>query len=475
MRLARNETVAANSATRSCGTCTLCCKLFDIRALNKPQFEWCKHCAVGEGCRIYEQRPDECREFNCGWLMDATLGEEWKPSRSRIVLSLEGRMIGVHVDPSRTDAWRKDPYHAQIRAWATRAAQTGEGRVIIWEGPDAIVLLPHADKRLGKVPAGHRIVFRNLRDSVGNVVLDAAVVAPDDAGWTDAASLTGRSNKDVADTHFSRGLADAAKGEHERAILEFGQALAQDPKLFAAHDACALSLMRLGRTDEAIEGSRRAARLAPSDAGVLNNHALILCAAGRYADGMAAFETALRLDPRNARAYFNRGVARSRAGDTAGACADVGHALELDSKYLPAYVERGVLNFSSAMFAEAAADFDHAARLDPDGPWQLWHYVAALRADRRNVAPPPGSATGPWLAHLAAMFRGEIDAATAIAAAPPGDRDGAFFAGEFYLLRGDRDSAAASFRRVVADGNNWSPAYDCALAELRRLGASAQS
>ncbi len=478
------ETVAAGAdvvdgaptgATRSCGTCTLCCKLFDIRALNKPQLEWCKHCAIGQGCRIYEQRPDECREFNCAWLMDESIGEEWKPSRSRMVLTSEGGVIGVHVDPSRPDAWRKDPYHAQIRAWASRAAQTGEGRVIVWEGANAIVLLPRGDKSLGKVPADHQIAFRSLRDPVGNAVLDAVVVAPGDSGWTDAAQLTGRSDKDVADAHLSRGLAAAAQGDHVRAVAEFSQATAKDAKLFAAHDARALSLMQLGRIDEAAEDARRAAQLAPSEPDVLNNHALILCAAGRHAEGMAVFETALRLDPKNARAYFNRGMARGRAGDAAGARADVGRALELDDRYLAARAERGVLNFSSAMFAEAAADFEHAARLDPNGPWQLWRYVAQLRAGGSNVPLPAGRATGPWPAHLAAMFRGEIDAAKAIAAAPPGDRDGAFFAGEFHLLRGDRDSAAASFRRVVADGNNWSYAYDCALAELRRLGAPALS
>jgi Tfp pilus assembly protein PilF len=473
-RRGRNETVAANAASRSCGTCTLCCKLFDIRALNKPQFEWCKHCAVGVGCRIYEQRPDECHEFNCRWLTDASVGDEWKPSHSRIVLTLEGGVIGVHVDPSRPDAWRKEPYHRQIRAWAARAAQTGEGRVIVWEGPDAIVLLARGDKRLGKVPAGHHIVFRALRDPVGNVVQDAVVVAPDDVGWNGAEpGGLPRGAKDVADVHFSRGLAAAGKGEHEQAVAAFGEALAKDDKLYAAYDARALSLLQLGRLPDAITDSERALALAPDMAGLHNNRAMILCAAGRSDEGMAAFEMALRLDPRYARGYFNRGTARSRAGDAAGARADFTRALELDPKYLPACAERGVLNFSSALFADAARDFDVAARLDPDGPWQLWCYVAGRRAGRGDAQPPAGNEKGPWPAHLAAMFRGEIDETQAISAAPPGDRDAAFFAGEFHLLRGDRDAAAARFRRAVADGNDWSYAYDCALSELRRLGGIA--
>ena len=474
-RPGENAMTAAAAAVRSCGTCTLCCKLFDIRALDKPQFEWCKHCAVGHGCRIYEQRPDECREFNCSWLLDATLGEEWRPSRSKIVLTREGSVIGVHVDPARPDAWRNEPYHSQIRGWAAQSARSGQGRVIVWEGPNAVVLLPHGDKNLGKVPAGHQIAFRSRRDPIGNLVADAVVMAPDDPRWTQA-EFDGafRTDQDHADAYFSRGLAAAAKGDHERAMADLSQAIGKDPKLSAAYDARALSLMQLGRLDQALGDSARAVAMAPDDAGVHNNRAMILCAAGRTDDGMAAFDAALRVDPGYVRAYFNRGNSRGRTGDQAGALADFGRALELDPEYLAAYAERGVMHFSSCRFSDAVADFAAAAKLDPGGRWQLWLYVARVRAGSPNSPQPTGAASGLWPAPLAAMFRADIEPARAIAAAPAGDRDGAFFAGQYHLLRGDPAAAVAQFRRAVADGNDWSYAYDCASAELRRLGALAQ-
>ena len=34
---------------RTCGTCTLCCKVYDIPAVAKPMGKWCDHCDVGKG------------------------------------------------------------------------------------------------------------------------------------------------------------------------------------------------------------------------------------------------------------------------------------------------------------------------------------------------------------------------------------------------------------------------------------------
>lgn len=53
---------------RSCGGCTACCRPFRIEALKKPANQWCQHCKVGTGCKVYETRPMACRGFACLWL-----------------------------------------------------------------------------------------------------------------------------------------------------------------------------------------------------------------------------------------------------------------------------------------------------------------------------------------------------------------------------------------------------------------------
>jgi len=102
---------------RECGTCSLCCKLFYIRTLNKPLDTWCQHCKPGKGgCSIYASRPAECADFECGWLADKKLGDEWFPARCKMVLSQtqNGRPL-VTVDPAYPNAWRREPYHSQLK------------------------------------------------------------------------------------------------------------------------------------------------------------------------------------------------------------------------------------------------------------------------------------------------------------------------------------------------------------------------
>jgi hypothetical protein len=121
-----------------------------VCALDKPAGTWCPNCATGVGCRIYLDRPPECRSFACGWLVDPKLGEEWRPSRSRIVLvAQQGQnRLAAHVDPTRPDAWRREPFYGRLKEWA-RAAARVRGQVVVYVGRRATVLLPDRDVALG--------------------------------------------------------------------------------------------------------------------------------------------------------------------------------------------------------------------------------------------------------------------------------------------------------------------------------------
>ena len=458
---------------RACGTCTLCCKLFDIRELDKPQFEWCKHCEIGQGCKIYNTRPQECRDFICSFLVDSSLGEEWFPSKSKIVVTNDtGALIGVHVDPDRPEAWRREPYYSQIMSWAARAA-AGEGQVVVWEGRNAVALLPGGEKNLGPVPAGHHIVFQMAEGPDGRVRPDAIVRSPDDPEWSqDDFDRALRTDQDIADAYFNRGLTHAAKGDSKRAIADITTAIEREPKLAAAWDARALARMDLDQVADAVADSAQAVALAPGNAGFHNNHAMILSVAGKTAEAMKAFDAALDLNPGYVRAYFNRGNARERTGNSDGALRDFAKAMELDPEYLPAYTERAAVHFSQGRFAEADADFEAAARLDRDQEilWQLWRHVSRARANLPGVPLPEDTEGGPWPAPLVAMFRGAMGPGLALTAAPDGDSDGNFFVGEYHLMQDNTQAAIEQFRRTVESGDLNAYAYAGARAELCRLG-----
>ncbi|MGH6870578.1 MAG: hypothetical protein ACREHE_03645 [Rhizomicrobium sp.] len=134
------------STPRQCDGCTLCCKVFAIPELDKPGDVLCSHCTLGQGCTIYGTRPQPCRDFFCGWLHETSLGPEWKPDFSGLVLSTDvaGKFMAVHVDADRPDCWRQEPYYSTLRMWARGGARSG-ARVVVHIGPRMIQILPDGE------------------------------------------------------------------------------------------------------------------------------------------------------------------------------------------------------------------------------------------------------------------------------------------------------------------------------------------
>jgi hypothetical protein len=160
----------------------MCCKLLGIEALAKPRLAWCQHCKVGEGCGIYDsaERPTECAAFYCAWLVNASLGPEWRPAESKMMISFDApaNRVVVHVDPARGDAWRKAPHYPQIKNMANRALRN-QGHLLVLQGRQGFVVLPDREVSLGAVNDDAVIVITHNRTPAG-VSYDAAAYAPDD-------------------------------------------------------------------------------------------------------------------------------------------------------------------------------------------------------------------------------------------------------------------------------------------------------
>ena len=52
-----------------------------VPELYKQAWSPCPNCAAGVGCKIYPDRPQSCRDFNCGWLLAPYMGPELKPDQ----------------------------------------------------------------------------------------------------------------------------------------------------------------------------------------------------------------------------------------------------------------------------------------------------------------------------------------------------------------------------------------------------------
>jgi hypothetical protein len=162
---------------RACGTCTLCCKLIAVTALDKAPGVWCPHCVRGQGCGIYESRPAECRTFYCHWMLEKGLTAEWKPERAKFALvTSEGGHLTAFVDPGFPGAWRNAPYFETLKRWAREGVRATPARIVtVRIGARGIVVLPDSEIDIGTVgpndairlesrPGGRMEVLKYARD-----------------------------------------------------------------------------------------------------------------------------------------------------------------------------------------------------------------------------------------------------------------------------------------------------------------------
>lgn len=68
----------------SCGGCTACCTACGVQSIRKLPHTPCYLC-TGDGCSVYEDRPLECRNFQCSWLQGIAGGSDYRPDRTGVV------------------------------------------------------------------------------------------------------------------------------------------------------------------------------------------------------------------------------------------------------------------------------------------------------------------------------------------------------------------------------------------------------
>ena len=131
--------------TRSCGDCTLCCKLPPVPALKKEANEWCKHCDIGVGCKIYKDRPLDCQAFECFWHAGLTL-EEYKPNKVGFYMTADSPndaamgMVKVYTERHRLGATirklkkYKSPFNGRPKGFHISFGPEKEASYLLHEG-----------------------------------------------------------------------------------------------------------------------------------------------------------------------------------------------------------------------------------------------------------------------------------------------------------------------------------------------------
>jgi hypothetical protein len=136
--------------TRTCGSCTLCCKILGIVELDKPQGRWCAVCKPGVGCQAYDQRPQSCRDFSCAWLTSDFVPDELKPDRSKVVLALDMGGARLVAYPDSPADWRREPMQSFLKQQSARSG--GGWHVVLRFGDQMSLVKPDGVFDMGVIP-----------------------------------------------------------------------------------------------------------------------------------------------------------------------------------------------------------------------------------------------------------------------------------------------------------------------------------
>ncbi len=144
-----------------------------------------------------------------------------------------------------------------------------------------------------------------------------------------------------------KGILNNMKGEFDRAIENFDQALSNNPSgllLVQIYLNRASSYIRLENYGKAVTDYNTAIDLSPRNPNIYNLRGFAHYKMGNFAEAISDFTNTLDLDPKNASAFYNRGMARLKSNDRPKSCFDFHKACTL-----------GYINACKMVMAECAS------------------------------------------------------------------------------------------------------------------------
>jgi lipoprotein NlpI len=234
------------------------------------------------------------------------------------------------------------------------------------------------------------------------------------AACTEFIDAVREGDANLANAYYNRGSAWRDKGEIDKAIADYGEAI----------------------------------RRAPNHPDAYNNRGIAFRIKGDLTRAIADYDHALRINPADTASYVDRGTARFELGRFADAATDFGAALQQGASDPYIVLWRHL--------ARARAGQADASEL-------LWNAGRIERA--------------PWPGPLIALFLGETGRDEVRAAAEKGDArareeqrcEAAFYLGQYDLLRNDKMRARDLLQAASAVCNRSTYERGAAAAELKRL------
>lgn len=147
----------------------------------------------------------------------------------------------------------------------------------------------------------------------------------------------------------NRGGAYEGKGNYDRAIADYSEAIRLAPDNAGyLNDRCWVRAVGNRDLQLALDDCTESLRLKPDDAGTIDSRGFVYLRLGRLDDAIADYNAALRLNARLAGALYGRGLAKLRKGDTSGGEADIAAAKAIRSGVVEEFARYGVTAVAAA-------------------------------------------------------------------------------------------------------------------------------
>jgi tetratricopeptide (TPR) repeat protein len=178
-----------------------------------------------------------------------------------------------------------------------------------------------------------------------------------------------------ADPYYKRGRSYFEKGDVDRAIADYGEAVKLNPNFVDAYNSRGLRYSDKGDLDHAIADFGRMIALAPKRAEGYGNRCWArLVASTQLQEALSDCNESLRIRPGDSDTLNSRALLYLKAGKFDEAIADFTAAIQADAKFANSMYGRGLAKLKKGDAVGGQSDMATAEALDPDVMQELARY-----------------------------------------------------------------------------------------------------
>lgn len=245
---------------------------------------------------------------------------------------------------------------------------------------------------------------------------------------------TRQNKRAIAERLYSRGLQILSNDDYAKALPYFTEAVKSDPNYAEAWYQVGFCYGMLGRHEESLEASQKAARLRPEWVETYVNMGASSFALERFEEAAEAYRRAARLDPTSGDLQYALGLSYNRLGRSGEEILAYRRAIALKPDHVPAMENLGLAYFRQKRYKDAARVFEDLQSYKADARTYNFLGESYLEMGRTGQS---------------------IEAFTNAVNMDAGFDQARFNLGRAYLKKGEPDMARVQYEILQARQSDW--------------------